>query len=108
MQSVVTSYLWSFSLKQAQAAEISSSGIWLTNYCSEFFSKEITRGALQTTIVLGITVMLAGSCASTSDGVSTRSISPVATNSQATNSKDASWYEPTRSPEFDPDLLGGE
>jgi hypothetical protein len=96
-------------LKQrpAKIACVCSSGIWLTNYCSEFFFKEITRGALQT-IVLGIMIMLVTSCASTSDGVSTRPENPVANNRQATNSKDDSWYQPTRSPEYDPDLLGGE
>jgi hypothetical protein len=79
----------------------------LTNYGSGFFFKEITRGALQS-VVLGSTVMLAASCASTSDGVSTKPINPVSTNLQATSSKDDSWYKPTWSPEYDPDLLGGE
>jgi hypothetical protein len=27
---------------------------------------------------------------------------------QATNSERDSWYQPTRSPEFDPDLFGGD
>jgi hypothetical protein len=79
----------------------------LTNYCSGFFFKGITRGALQT-VVLGITVMLATGCASTSNGVSTGPVNPVATNLPAINSEDDGWYQPTRSPEYDPDLLGGE
>ena len=58
--------------------------------------------------ILGITVMFATSCASTSDGVNAIPINPVATNLQATNSADNSWYQPTWSPEYDPDLLGGE
>jgi hypothetical protein len=45
---------------------------------------------------------------STGDGVSTTLMNPVANNHQATNSEDDSWYQPSRSPEFDPDLLGGE
>jgi hypothetical protein len=69
--------------------------------------KEITPAAFQT-IILGITVMFATGCASTSDGVSTRPINPVATDLQATNSEDDSWYQPTWSPEYNPDLLGGE
>ena len=52
--------------------------------------------------------MLAASCASTSDGVSARRINSVANNQEATNSGENRWYEPSRSPEFDPDLLGGE
>jgi hypothetical protein len=31
-----------------------------------------------------------------------------ATNPQATNSASDSWYQPTWSPEYNPDLLGGE
>jgi hypothetical protein len=65
------------------------------------------RTALQA-IVLTITVMLGTGCASTGDGVSTTLMNPVANNHQATNSERDSWYQPSRSPEFDPDLLGGE
>ena len=79
----------------------------LTDNSSGFFFKEIRRAALQT-IGLGITVMLAAGCASTSDGVSRRTMNPVADNRQVTNSEDDGWYQPLRSPEFDPDLLGGD
>jgi hypothetical protein len=91
----------------AKIVYFSSSGILLTDHSSGFFFKKITRAAIDT-IVLGITVMLAAGCASTSDGVSTRRINPVANNQQATNFEEDSWYQPSRSPEFDPDLLGGE
>jgi hypothetical protein len=83
-----------------------SSGSLLTNDCSGAFFKEITRAALLT-IVLGITVVLTTSCASTRNAVSTRLISAVGNNQQATNSKNVSWYQPTRSPGFVPDLFGG-
>jgi len=91
----------------AKSVYFSSSGILLTDHSSGLFFKKITRAAIDT-ILLGITVTLAASCASTSDGVSTRRINPVANNQQATNFEEDSWYQPSRSPEFDPDLLGGE
>jgi hypothetical protein len=47
------------------------------------------------------------SCASTRNGVSMRMMSTVGNNQQATNSENDSWYQPTRSPGFDPDLFGG-
>jgi|ERR1700741_2547283 len=83
-----------------------SSGSLLTDDCSGAFFKEITRAALLT-IVLGITVVLATGCASTGNAVSTRLISAVGNNQEATNSEDDVWYQPTRSPGFDPDLFGG-
>jgi len=91
----------------AKIVYFSRSNILLTDHSSGFFFKKITRAAIDT-IVLGITVMLAAGCASTSDGVSTRRINPVANNQQATNFEEDSWYQPSRSPEFDPDLRGGE
>ena len=78
-----------------------------THYGSVEYFKEITRAALQVD-VLGITFMFADSCASKSDGVSTRPVNPVANKQQATNSEGDSWYQPSRSPEFNPDLLGGD
>jgi hypothetical protein len=83
-----------------------SGGSLLTDDCSGAFFREITRAALLT-IVLGITVVLATSCASTRNAVSTRLIRAVGNNQQATNSKNDSWYQPTRGPGFDPDLFGG-
>jgi hypothetical protein len=50
-----------------------SSGSLLTDDCSGAFFKEITRAALLT-IVLGITVVLATSCASTGNAFSARLI----------------------------------
>ena len=83
-----------------------SSGSLLTDDCSGTFFKEITRAALLT-IVLGITVVLTTSCASTGNVVSARLIDPIGNNQQATNSENDGWYQPTRSPGFDPDLFGG-
>jgi hypothetical protein len=90
----------------AKIVHFPSSGSLLTDDCSGAFFKEITRAALLT-IVLGITVVLATSCGSTRNAVSTRLISAVGNNQQATKSENDSWYQPTCSPEFDPDLFGG-
>ena len=73
-----------------------SSGSSLTDDCSGAFFKEIRRAALLS-IVLGITVVPATSCASTGNAVSARLISPIGDGS----------YQTTRSPGFDPDLFGG-
>jgi hypothetical protein len=82
-----------------------SSGRLLTDHCSGAFLRDITRAALLT-IVLGTAVVLATGCASTSNGVSTRLMDPVAINQEAINLKNGSWYQPPRSPAFDPDLFG--
>jgi hypothetical protein len=81
--------------------------ILLVGPCSGFFFRKITRTALQT-MALGITVMLSTSCASTNNGVNTTLVNQVANDHHAINSEDDGWYQPSRSPEFDPDLLGGE
>ena len=67
--------------------------------------REIAQAA-KLTIVLGITVMLGTSCASTGNGVSTRLISPVTNNQQVPDPEKNDLYQPARSPAFS-DLLGG-
>jgi hypothetical protein len=58
------------------------------------------------TVALGATVVLATGCSSTGTGFDARLISPIPNNQQATNSKDDSWYQPSWSPGFNPDLFG--
>ena len=83
-----------------------SSGILLPDHCFGVFAKHIERAALLA-VALGATVVLATGCSSTGTGFNARLISPVSNNQQATNSEDDNWYQPSRSPGFDPDLFGG-
>jgi hypothetical protein len=83
----------------------SSSGSLLTDHYSGAFLKQIARSALLAG-VLGITVVLATSGSSTATGFNPLLINSVANNQQATNSQDGSFYQPPRSPAFDPDLFG--
>jgi hypothetical protein len=70
------------------------------------FAKHIARAALLLSVALGPTVLLATGCSSTDTELDPRLISPVPNNQQATNSEAANWYQPSRSPGFDPDLFG--
>src|SRR5271165_259828 len=83
----------------------SSSGSSLADHCFCVFGKHIERAALLA-VALGATVVLATGCSSTGAGYNARLISPVPNNQQATNSEDDNWYQPSRSPGFDPDLFG--
>jgi hypothetical protein len=76
---------------------------------SSYFSGTITvhiRRAALIGIALGTTVVLATGCSSTGAGFNARLISPVPTYEQAANFDDDNWYQPSRSPGFDSDLLG--
>ena len=83
----------------------SSRATLLPDHCAGVFAKQIERAAL-IAVALGATVVLATGCSSTGTGFDARLISPVASNQQAANSEDENWYQPSRSPEFDPDLFG--
>jgi hypothetical protein len=83
----------------------SSSGTLLPDHCFGVCGKHIERTALLA-VALGTTVVLATGCSSTGAGLDARLITPVPNNQQATNSGDDNWYQPSRSPGFDPDLFG--
>jgi hypothetical protein len=89
-----------------KTARRSSSDTLLPDHCFGVFGKHIERAALLA-VALGATVVLATGCFSTGAGYNARLISPVPNNQQATNSEDDNWYQPSRSPGFDPDLFGG-
>jgi hypothetical protein len=55
-------------------------------------------------VALGATVVLTTGCSSTGSGFGARLIKPVPNNQPAINVEDDSWYQPVRSPGFDPDL----
>jgi hypothetical protein len=77
----------------------------LPDHCAGLFAKQIDRASLLA-VALGATVVLATGCSSTGTGFDARLISPVPSNQHAANSEDENWYQPPRSPEFDPDLFG--
>ena len=77
----------------------------ISGHCSRAFWDHIRRAALLT-LTLGTTVVLATGCSSTGTGINARLISPVPNNQQAANSEADNWYQPSRSPGFDPDLFG--
>src|SRR5258707_5122163 len=83
----------------------SSSGTLFPAHCFGVFVRHIERAGLLA-VALGATVVLATGCSSTGTGFDARLISPLPNNQQATNSEDDSWYQPSRSPGFDPDLFG--
>ena len=83
----------------------SSSGTLLPANCFGVFVRHIERAGLLA-VALGATVVLATGCSSTGTGFDARLISPIPNNQQATNSEDDNWYQPSRSPGFDPDLFG--
>jgi hypothetical protein len=84
---------------------LSSSGTLPSQHCFGVFVKHIDRASLLA-VALGVTVVFATGCSSTDTGFDARLISPVPNNQQARNSEDDSWYQPSRSPGFDPDLFG--
>ena len=57
-------------------------------------------------VALATTVILATGCSSAGTGFHAGLISPVSTNQQNANFGDDNWYQPSRSPAFDPDLFG--
>ena len=88
-----------------QTAGPSSRATLLFDHCAGVFVKQIERAALLA-VALGATVVLATGCSSTGTGFDARLISPIPNNQQAANSEDDNWYQPSRSPGFDPDLFG--
>jgi hypothetical protein len=89
-----------------KTARPSSSGTLLPDHCFGVCWKHLERDALLA-IALGATVVVATGCSSMGAGYNSRLISPVSNNQQATNFEDDNWYQPSRSPGFDPDLFGG-
>jgi len=77
----------------------------ISGHCSRAFWDHIRRAALLA-VALGTTVVLATGCSPTGTGFNARLISPVPNNQQAANSEADNWYQPSRSPGFDPDLFG--
>jgi hypothetical protein len=88
-----------------KTARPSSSGTLLPGHCFGVFGKNIERAALLA-VALGATVVLATGCSSTGAGYNARLISPVPTKQQAANFEYDNWYQPSRSPGFDPDIFG--
>jgi hypothetical protein len=83
----------------------SSRATLLPDHCAGLFAKHIEQVALLA-VTLGATVVLATGCSSTSTGFDARLLSPAPNSQQAANSENENWYQPSRSPEFDPDLFG--
>jgi hypothetical protein len=83
-----------------------SSGTLLPDHRFGVFAQHIARAALLLPVALGATVVLATGCSSTGTELDARLISPVPSNQQATNSQTDNWYQPSRSPGFNPDLFG--
>jgi hypothetical protein len=83
----------------------SSRATLFPDHCAGLFAKQIERAALLT-VALGATVVLATGCSSTGTGFDARLLSPSLSNQQAAHSEKDNWYQPSRSPEFDPDLFG--
>jgi hypothetical protein len=88
-----------------RTAHPSNSDTLLPNHCSGVFVNYIERATL-VAVALGATVVLATGCSSTGTGFDARLISPVPNSERATNSEGDTWYQPSRSPGFDPDLFG--
>ena len=83
-----------------------SSGTLLPEHPFGVVAKHIERAALLLPLALGATVVLATGCSSTGTELDARLISPVPNNKQVTHFEVDNWYQPSRSPEFDPDLFG--
>jgi hypothetical protein len=79
---------------------------WISSHCSGALWDQMRQAALLA-LALGTAVVLATGCSSTETGSKAGLISPVATNQQAVNFADDNWYQPSLSPGFDSDLLGG-
>ena len=88
-----------------RTAGASSRATLLPGHCAGHFAKQIERATLLA-VALGATVVLATGCSSTGTGFDARLISPFPSNQQAANSENDNWYQPSRSPEFDPGLFG--
>jgi hypothetical protein len=88
-----------------RTAGASSRANLLPGHCAGLFAKQIERAALLA-VALGETVVLATGCSSTGTGFDARLISPFPSNQQAANCENDNWYQPSRSPEFDPGLFG--
>jgi hypothetical protein len=71
-------------------------------HCAGVSVKHIERAGLLA-VALGATVVLATGCSSTGTGFGARLIDPVPNKQPATLSEDDNWYQPSRSPGFDPD-----
>ena len=83
-----------------------SSGTLLPDHRFGVFAKHIERAALLLPVALGATVALATGCSLTGTELDARLISPVPNNQQVANFEADKWYQPSRSPGFDPDLFG--
>jgi hypothetical protein len=83
-----------------------SSGTLLPDHHFGVFAEHVARAVLLLPVALGATVVLATGCSSTGTALDARLISPVPNNQQATNSEVGNWYQPSRSPGFDPDFFG--
>ena len=83
-----------------------SSGTLLPDHRFGVFAQHIARAALLLPVALGATVVLATGCSSTGTELDARLISPVPNNQQVANFEADNWYQPSRSPGFDPDLFG--
>ena len=78
----------------------------LTHDSSGLYLQNIGRGAL-VAVVLGLSVMLATGCSVTSQGFQAGLVRSAPAPRHVTESEHNGWYQPTRSPAFDPDLFGG-
>jgi len=83
----------------------SISGTLRPEHCAGVSVKHIERAGLLA-VALGATAVLATGCSSTDTGFGARLIKPVPNDQPAINFEDDSWYQPVRSPGFDPDLRG--
>ena len=83
----------------------SSRATLLPDHCAGLFVKQIERAALLA-VALGATVVLETGCSSTGTAFDARLIGPIPSNQQVANSGNDNWYQPSRSPEFDPNLFG--
>ena len=83
----------------------SSRATLLPDHCAGLFVKQIERVALLA-VALGATVVLETGCSSTGTAFDARLIGPIPSNQQVANSENDNWYQPSRSPEFDPNLFG--
>ena len=83
----------------------SSKATLLPDHCAGLFAKQIGRAALLA-VALGATVVLATGCSSTGTGFDAKLIGPIPSNQQVANFENDNWYQPSQSPEFDPNLFG--
>jgi hypothetical protein len=83
-----------------------SSGTLLPEHRFGVFAHHIERAALLLPLALAATIVLTTGCSSTGTELDARLIRPVPNNQQAMHSEADNWYQPSRSPGFDPDLFG--